>query len=167
MILAAAEKVGDPGAPRLANALTAFGERQREFVAFGRLGSFLDRSFNLKETPAGPRARRSDVFHHRRRADSLRRYLAKRALPGVQAVCNAGDHRMVRFNAGEPARRAALDSVILLTALLYQASTFAHRSSVRSSGSPMTRCKPISWVTRMDLPRHPGSGTAAQLDPAW
>ena len=35
LVLAAAQTVGDPRAPRLAEALTAFGARQKEFMAWG------------------------------------------------------------------------------------------------------------------------------------
>ena len=122
MILAAAEKVGDPGAPRLANALTAFGERQREFVAWGGWDPFLDPLFNLKENTGRTESTPVLTFFITGDArDSLRRYLAKSRSPGVQAMLQTRDiTRMVRFTPANLPGGQPLDSVILLTALLYQ-----------------------------------------------
>jgi hypothetical protein len=122
MILAAAEKVGDPGAPRLANALTAFGERQREFVAWGGWDPFLDPLFNLKENTGRTESTPVLTFFITGDArDSLRRYLAKSRSPGVQAVLQTRNiTQMVRFTPANLPGGQPLDSVILLTALLYQ-----------------------------------------------
>jgi hypothetical protein len=122
MVLAAARQVGDPGVARLENALTAFGARQREFVAWGGWDPFLDPLFNLKEN-AGRTGSTPvlEFFIAGEARDSLRRYLAKSRSPGVQAVIQTrGITGMVRFVPATLPGGQPLDSVILLTALLYQ-----------------------------------------------
>jgi hypothetical protein len=122
MVLAAAQKVGDPGAAKLANALTAFGERQREFVAWGGWDPILDPLFNLKENTGRTGSTPVLTFFIPEEArNSLRRYLAKSRSPGVQAVLQTREiTRMARFVPATQPGGQPLDSVILLTALLYQ-----------------------------------------------
>ncbi len=122
LVLAAAQRVGDPGAGRLATALTNFAGRQQEYVAWGGWDPFLDPLFNLKEntghTESTPVLNFFIAEHAR---DSLRRYLANSRSPGVQTVLQTravpGTLHFVPAMApgGQP-----LDAVILLTALLYQ-----------------------------------------------
>jgi hypothetical protein len=122
MILAAAQKVGDPETPKLAKALTAFGERQREFVAWGGWDPSLDPLFNLKENTGRTESTPVLTFFITGEArDSLRRYLAKSRSPGVQAVLQTRDiTRMIRFTPANLPGGQPLDAVVLLTALLYQ-----------------------------------------------
>jgi hypothetical protein len=122
LVLEAAQKVGNPGAARLASALAAFGERQREFVAWGGWDPSLDPLFNLKQNTGRTESTPVLTFFITGEArESLHRYLAKSHSPGVQAVLQTRDiKRTVRFvPASEPGGQP-LDSVILLTALLYQ-----------------------------------------------
>ena len=122
LVLAAAQTVGDPKAPRLANALTAFGERQGDFVAWGGWDPSLDPLFNLKEntgrTGSTPVLSFFITEHAR---DTLRRYLANSHSPGVQAVLQTRDiTRTARFVPATQPGGQPLDAVILLTGLLYQ-----------------------------------------------
>ena len=122
MVLAAAQTVGDPGAPRLANALTAFGERQREFVAWGGWDPSLEPLFNLKENSGRTESTPVLTFFITEEARaSLRQALAKSHSPGVQAVLQTREiTRMARFVPATQPGGQPLDSVILLSALLYQ-----------------------------------------------
>jgi hypothetical protein len=122
MVLAAAKKVGDPDTAKLANALTAFGERQREFVAWGGWDPSLDTLFNLKENTGRTESTPVLAFFITEEArNSLRLYLAKSRSPGVQAVLQTRTiTRMARFVPATQPGGQPLDSVILLTALLYQ-----------------------------------------------
>lgn len=122
MVLAAAQKVGDPGTSRLANALTAFGERQKEFVAWGGWDPFLDPLFKLKENTGRTESTPVLTFFIAEDArDSLRHYLANSRSPGVQAVLHTRDiTRTARFVPATQPGGQPLDAVILLTALLYQ-----------------------------------------------
>ena len=122
LVLAAAQAVGDPATARLANALTAFGERQQEFVAWGGWDPFLDPIFNLKENTGRTGSTPVLSFFITERArDSLRRYLASSRSPGVQAVLKTGEiTRTARFVPARLPGGQPLDAVILLTGLLYQ-----------------------------------------------
>jgi hypothetical protein len=122
MVLAAAQRVGDPGSAKLVTALTAFGERQREFVAWGGWDPALDPIFGLKDNTGRTESTPVLTFFITGEArESLHRYLAKSHSPGVQAVLQTRDiTRMARFVPANLPGGQPLDSVILLTALLYQ-----------------------------------------------
>lgn len=122
LVLAAAQAVGDPHAPRLAATLAAFSARQREFVAWGGWDPFLDPLFNLKENAGHTESTPVLVFFITEQArDALHRYLANSRSPGVQAVLqtHAVTGTMRFIPAAQPGGEP-LDAVILLTALLYQ-----------------------------------------------
>jgi hypothetical protein len=122
MVLVAAQKVGSPGTEKLAGALTAFGERQREFVAWGGWDPVLDPLFNLKENAGRTESTPVLTFFITGAArESLHSQLAKSHSPGVQAILRTREiTRMVRFVPADLPGGQPLDSVILLTALLYQ-----------------------------------------------
>jgi hypothetical protein len=122
LVLAAAQAVGDPHAPRLAAALAAFSARQREFVAWGGWDPFLEPLFNLKENAGHTESTPVLVFFITEQArDALHRYLVNSRSPGVQAVLQtrAVTGTMHFIPAAQPGGEP-LDAVILLTALLYQ-----------------------------------------------
>jgi hypothetical protein len=122
LVLAAAQRVGDPDAPRLAAALTAFAGRQKEFVAWGGWDPFLDPLFKLKENTG--RTESTPVlnfFITERARESLRHYLGNSRSPGVLTVLQTrGISRTAHFVPATVAGGQPLDAVILLTALLYQ-----------------------------------------------
>jgi hypothetical protein len=122
LVLTAAQEVGDPNAPRLANALTAFGERQPDLVAWGGWDPVLEPLFNLKESAGRTESTpvlKFFIAEHAR--DSLRHYLAGSRSPGVLAVLQTREiTRTARFVPATQPGGQPLDAVILLTALLYQ-----------------------------------------------
>jgi len=122
LVLAAAQKVDDPGSGRLAAALTAFASRQQDYVAWGGWDPFLDPIFNLKENAGHTASTPVLAFFitgHAR--DALRRYLANSRSPGVQTVLQTrGVTGTMHFVPATAAGGQPLDAVILLTALLYQ-----------------------------------------------
>ena len=157
LVLAAAQAVGDPKSARLANALTAFGERQREFVAWGGWDPFLDPLFNPKENTV--RAESTPVlsfFITERARETLRRYLANSRSPGVQAVLQTREiTRTARFVPATLPGGQPLDAVILLTALLYQGEHLSPslQRTVRRLGDDAVRTRELGdleW-TYLDL----------------
>ncbi len=122
LVLAAAQAVGDPEAPKLAQALAAFSARQPEFVAWGGWDPFLDPIFNLKENTGRTTSTPVLQFFITERArEGLRRYLSNSRSLGVQSVLQTRDvPQAMRFVPAKLPGGQALDAVILLTALLYQ-----------------------------------------------
>ena len=127
LVLIAAQTVGDPRAPRLAEALAAFAARQREFVAWGGWDPVLDPLFSLKENAGRTESTPVLAFFITEQArEALRPYLSKSRSLGVQAVLQTRDVAATgRFVPVAQPGGQPLEAVILLTALLYQGDHFS------------------------------------------
>lgn len=127
LTLAAARALGDPQAPALAAALDATARRQPELVPWGGWDPFLDPLFTLKEntgrTASTPVL---EFFITEKARTDLLAYLQNSRSQGVQTLLRA---RRVndagRFVAATKPGGQALDSVLLMTALLYQGEHFS------------------------------------------
>lgn len=122
LVLTAAKATNDPRAPALANALDQFAQRQPGLVAWGGWDPFLDPLFNLRAPPTTKGSTPVITFLLPERArGSLRAYLEKSGSEGVQSLLKlrdvpaTGSFVPAKNPGGQP-----LDSVILLTGLLYQ-----------------------------------------------
>ena len=127
MVLAAARAVGDPHAPALADDLAKLAARQPEFVAWGGWDPFIDPLFKLHENTGRSESTPVLTFFITEKArTTLRDYLAGSRSLGVQDLLRTRDiTATTRFvPVGQPGGQA-LDSVILLTALLYQGEHFS------------------------------------------
>ncbi len=122
LVLTAAQTVGDPRASVLADDLAKLAARQPEFVAWGGWDPFLDPIFKLHENTGRTQSTPVLTFLITEKArTSLRDYLAGTRSLGVEDLLRTRDiATATRFvPVGQPGGQA-LDSVILLTALLYQ-----------------------------------------------
>jgi hypothetical protein len=122
LVLAAAQSVGDPHAPALADDLAKLAAREPEFVAWGGWDPFLDPIFKLHENTGRTESTPVLTFLITEKArNSLRDYLANTRSVGVEDLLHTRDiAATTRFvPVGQPGGQV-LDSVILLTALLYQ-----------------------------------------------
>lgn len=122
LFLDAARTVGDPGTATLESALQELSNQQPEVVAWGGWDPFLDPLFNLRESKGHHESTPVLNFLIPEQARvTLRTYLANSRSLGVQAVLrtrevdSTGRFVPVSQPGGQP-----LESVILLTALLYQ-----------------------------------------------
>ncbi len=122
LVLQAAKAVNDPRAPALDTALQTFGQRQPGLYAWGGWDPFLDPLFKIREdhgyhgsTPV------LTFFNSEKARNTLRTYLSNSGSEGVQALLKLRD--LTNTGRFVPATRPGgqpLDSLILLTALLYQ-----------------------------------------------
>ena len=122
LVLTAAQTEGDPRAPVLADELAKLAARQPEFVAWGGWDPFLDPIFKLRENTGRTQSTPVLAFLITEKArTSLGDYLAGTRSLGVEDLLRTrGITTTARFvPVGQPGGQA-LDSVILLTALLYQ-----------------------------------------------
>ncbi len=122
LVLAAARLVDDPKAPELDRRIHDVMTRRPEWAAWGGWDPFLDPLFNLKENTGHAESTPVLTFFIATKArQSLLTYLSNSRSLGVQAVLQTReiDHT-AQFVPAKRAGGQALDSVILLTALLYQ-----------------------------------------------
>jgi len=122
MVLQAAQQVKDPSLPKLANGIQQMETRRPEWVAWGGWDPFLDPLFHLKENTGNTASTPVLNFLITENArTSLLNFLANSRSLGVQSVLQTReiDNTQQFVPATKPGGEA-LDSVILLTALLYQ-----------------------------------------------
>ena len=127
LVLAAARTVGDPRASELAGDLAKLAARQPEFVAWGGWDPFLDPIFKLHENTGRSQSTPVLTFLITEKARaSLNDYLAGTRSIGVEDLLHTrGITTTTHFApVGQPGGEA-LDSVILLAALLYQGEHFS------------------------------------------
>lgn len=122
LMLNAARLVNDPDAGRLDRGIREMTTRRPEWVPWGGWDPFLDPIFNLKENTGRTESTPVLTFFITEKArKSLRTFLSNSRSLGVQAVLQMReiDHTTQFIPAKRPGGQP-LDSVILLTALLYQ-----------------------------------------------
>lgn len=122
MVLAAARATDDPRAPALGSALEQFAVRQPGLMAWGGWDPFLDPLFKLREDKGHRVSTPVLSFLIPERARStLRTYLANSGSEGVQSLLKLREFTATgRFVPATRAGGQPLDSLILLTAILYQ-----------------------------------------------
>lgn len=126
MVLHAARAVGDPGAARLAGNLSALEARQPSFVGWGGWDPYLDALFS-DQTGGSDSRPALDLFLPLEARRRLQTYLAQSGSIGVQSVLGT---REVAWPAGglvaaDRPGGETLDSLVLLTAFLYQGDYLA------------------------------------------
>ncbi|PTY08314.1 hypothetical protein DB347_01645 [Opitutaceae bacterium EW11] len=122
LVLNAARLVGDSDAGMLDRGIRDVATRRPEWVAWGGWDPFLDPLFNLKEnTGKGESTPVLNFLITEKARKSLRTYLSNSRSLGVQAMLATREiNGTTQFIPATHAGGQALDSVILLTALLYQ-----------------------------------------------
>ncbi len=127
LVLAAAKTTDDPRVPALAAALESYATRQPGLTAWGGWDPFLDPLFNLRAEPARKGSTPVLTFILPERArEKLRAYLGPSGSAGVQAWLKLRD--LTKTGRFVPATRPGgqpLDSLLLLTSLLYQGGHFS------------------------------------------
>jgi hypothetical protein len=122
LVLAAAKTVQDPRAPALEAKLAEIGQRQPGLLAWGGWDPFLDPLFKIREDKGYRSSTPVLTFLIPEKARAtLRGYLANSGSEGVQALLKLRD--LTNTGRFVPATRPGgqpLESLILLTALLYQ-----------------------------------------------
>lgn len=122
LVLNAARLVDDPQAGNLDRGIHDVATRRPEWVAWGGWDPFLDPLFNLKENTG--RTESTPVLNFlitERARKGLRTFLSNSRSLGVQAMLATREiNGTTQFVPASHAGGQALDSVILLTALLYQ-----------------------------------------------
>lgn len=122
LVLAAAQATNDPRAPALENAIQQYTARQPGVVAWGGWDPFLDPLFKLREDKGHRGSTPVLTFLIPERArTALRNYLATSGSEAVQSLLKLRD--LTATGRFVPAMRPGgqpLDSLILLSALLYQ-----------------------------------------------
>jgi len=122
LVLDAARAVNDPGTAQLDSELKALSAQQPEMVAWGGWDPFLDPLFKLRESKnvSGSTPVLNFFLPEQARA-TLRNYLSNSRSLGVQSVLKTRDIKSTgRFVPVSQPGGQPLESVILLTALLYQ-----------------------------------------------
>lgn len=122
LVLSAARLVDDPQAAALDRGIRDVVTRRPEWVAWGGWDPFLEPLFNLKENTGRSESTPVLTFFIAAKArQSLQTYLSNSRSLGVQVVMQTREiDRTTQFVPAKRAGGQALDSVILLTALLYQ-----------------------------------------------
>lgn len=123
LVLAAAQAIGEEGAPTLANEIAALARHQQELVAWGGWDPYLEPLAKQSEGTATPAASTPvlDFLLPGPARSTLEGYLTNSRSLGVQALLRTlpltatGRFVPARQPGGQP-----LEAVILLTALLYQ-----------------------------------------------
>ncbi|WP_404425784.1 hypothetical protein [Nibricoccus sp. IMCC34717] len=123
MVLSGAERAGVGGRGVLEQRIQKVAERRPDWVAWGGWDPFLDPVFNLRENQGRKRSTPVLEFLVTEKSRlALRQYLANSRSLGVQDLLKVRDLEVaVSFVPVGRAGGQALDSVVLLTALLYQA----------------------------------------------
>jgi hypothetical protein len=122
LVLSAAKAVNDPRASNLEEEIQKFARRSPGVVAWGGWDPFLDPLFKIREDKGYHGSTPVLTFLNVEKArQTLRPYLANSGSEGVQSLLKLRD--LTNTGSFVPATRAGgqpLDSLILLTALLYQ-----------------------------------------------
>jgi hypothetical protein len=122
LVLAAARRVGDPGAPALASELDRLAARQPSLAAWGGWDPSLDPVFNLR-APAGRTASTPVIgfFIPAKARSDLLRVLSDSGSLGVQDLLRLRSLRETgRFVPATRPGGQPLDALVLLAAALYQ-----------------------------------------------
>ncbi len=128
MMLTAAESIGDPGAPALRKSIAALAAKQSELVAWGGWDPYLDPLLKLQSRGSTPAVSTPviDFLVPERARHALRSYLANSRSLGVQSLLKLTDlNRTGRFIPARQPGGQPLDTLILLSALLYQGDHFS------------------------------------------
>jgi hypothetical protein len=122
LVLNAARLVNDPAAGELDRSIRSVETRRPEWVPWGGWDPFLDPLFNLKENTGRKESTPVLTFFITEKArKGLRTFLANSRSLGVQTVMQTREIQgTTQFVPATKPGGQALDSVILLTALLYQ-----------------------------------------------
>ncbi|MEO6001637.1 MAG: hypothetical protein ABIZ04_16915 [Opitutus sp.] len=122
LVLQAARSMNDPGTAQLESSLKELSTHQREMVAWGGWDPFLDPLFNLREAKAETTSTPVlNFFLPEKARSTLRTYLGNSRSLGVQALLRTREITQTgRFVPAKQPGGQPLESVILLTALLYQ-----------------------------------------------
>lgn len=127
LVLAAAQATDDPRAPALAAAIETSAARQPSLVAWGGWDQFLDPIFNLRVDSG--RRESTPVFtllNTEKSRAALRAALANTGSLGVQSLLRLRELTATgRFVPAAKAGGQPLDTLVLLTALLYQGERLA------------------------------------------
>jgi hypothetical protein len=122
LVLEAARKIGDPGAPAFETAYAAYAQQHRDLMPWGGWDVALEPLLASRSAsgPAEPQAVLAFMVTTQAR-ENLRRYLAVSRLPGVQTLLKtAAITDTQRFVPAKRPGGQPLDAVILLTAYLWQ-----------------------------------------------
>jgi hypothetical protein len=122
LVLAAARKVGDPGAETLDRQCAAYAANHRDMLPWGGWDVALEPLLAGRNAASPAESQPVLTFMVTQQArDNLRKYLAVSRLPGVQVLLKTAD--LTSTQRFVPARRPGgqpLDAVILLSAYLWQ-----------------------------------------------
>ncbi|MFZ5495153.1 MAG: hypothetical protein ACOZE5_07420 [Verrucomicrobiota bacterium] len=184
LVLAAARKVGDPGAGELAAALEAYARRHRDMMPWGGWDVALEPLLAARaEGSAESQPVLNFMVTHQAR-ENLRRYLSVSRLPGVQTLLKTAEVGSTqRFVPASRPGGQPLDAVILLSAYLWQtehlsagvqrevrvlaeaAVTSGHMGELEDFYLDLlTLGKRLNWVQLSELLRTTGSlGTVGQF----
>ncbi len=128
LLLDAAEAIHDPGAPALRASIASLAAKQSELVAWGGWDPYLDPVLKLKRPGGAPSVSTPviDFLVPEDARDALRSYLANSRSLGVQSLLKLEDlNQTGRFAPAKEPGGQPLDTLILLSALLYQGDHFS------------------------------------------
>ncbi|MBP8963564.1 MAG: hypothetical protein KBG39_11525 [Opitutaceae bacterium] len=147
LVHAATVSLQDPGADGLQSAIAQLSSQQPEMVAWGGWDPFLDPLFKLRENKGHTASTPVLTFFITGQArETLRNYLANSRSLGVQAVLRTREiDETGRFIPALRAGGQPLDTVILLTALLYQGEHLSPslQREIRTLADDATRHKSL------------------------
>lgn len=184
LVLEAAKKIGDPGAPDLAAALEAYARQHRDMMPWGGWDVALEPLLATRGEGTGESQPVLNFMVTQQARENLRRYLSVSRLPGVQTLLKTASLTSTqRFVPAQRPGGQPLDAVILLSAYLWQtehlsaglqrevrglaeaAVTSGHMGELEDFYLDiLTLGKRLNWVQLSELLRTTGSlGTVGQF----